>query len=225
MGIVIYTNSRYFVFREKFEVALEEKVRFSGNAYYFACMLNKLYFGGKLNVIVVEKTQLKGANGAYAPEGKALYISDEISGVNSIASMAVVAHEIGHAFQDFEHSKILEKNMRLSKIVKILGVFSIFFVIFSIFLAIFGYFIISIIFLALFLINIIVAITLKYSTIKVEKDASRRALKMLTENEWLTEAEIGKIKKILKAALKTYVADFLAALLSWTGLVHKTKFF
>ena len=50
-------------------------------------------------------------------------------------------------------------------------------------------------------------------TLPVEIDASRRAIKMLSESEVLASDELQGAKKVLSAAAMTYVASLLMSLL------------
>ena len=62
-------------------------------------------------------------------------------------------------------------------------------------------------------------------TIKIEKDASKKAIMFLKQLNVLEDYEIEYAKKVLDAALLTYIGDFLRALLGWTMLTKKTKLF
>ena len=70
----------------------------------------------------------------------------------------------------------------------------------------------------------IVAISLKAQTSHVEKNASVEAIKLL-QNFGFSDADILGAKKFLNSAKNTYTADFLCALLGWTGLTRKTNYF
>ena len=58
------------------------------------------------------------------------------------------------------------------------------------------------------LISLFVGIGFKLFTIPFEKNASKIGIDFLKENELITPSEERNIKKILKAASNTYVADF-----------------
>ena len=56
-------------------------------------------------------------------------------------------------------------------------------------------------------------------TLPVEFDASRRALRMLTEGGFVTEDERQGAKAVLTAAALTYVASFVSAFMQLMRLV------
>ena len=56
-------------------------------------------------------------------------------------------------------------------------------------------------------------------TLPVEFDASRRALRMLSEGGYLTQQELGGAKQVLSAAALTYVASFVSAALQLLRLL------
>ena len=75
--------------------------------------------------------------------------------------------------------------------------------------------------LAIFLFALIV----KLSLIPLEKDASKRGLDLLKRTETFDDEEMAMAKDLLKAALLTYVGDFLRSILWWTFLTRKSKLF
>ena len=152
-------------------------------------------------------------------------MSNEIAYSNNIGAFAIVAHEFGHATQHFKNPNIIVKNYKLSQFVKILGylIYPLFFV--SLYFLFAEKIIFSLFGFGLILIAFFVALILKYSTIKLEKDASVIALQILKETDILSPKEILLAKKFLTLAKRTYTADFFRALFSWTGLTRKTKIF
>ena len=52
-------------------------------------------------------------------------------------------------------------------------------------------------------------------TLPTEIDASRRALRVLRDNQYLEEDELAGVKKVLTAAALTYVAALLVAILNF----------
>ena len=69
------------------------------------------------------------------------------------------------------------------------------------------------------------ALSLKISTIKIEKQASKYAYELIKRSDIMTEEQLFKAKKLLKYAGMTYTADFFSALLFWTFMTRKTKIF
>lgn len=140
----------------------------------------------------------------YDPSTKSINLS-ESSAYDSVASVAVVAHEIGHAQQDAQG--YVPMRMR-SAIVPAVRVGSwvgpiMFFA---------GYFFNSpsLAFVGVVLFSAVAVFSLV--TLPVEFDASRRGLAMLTQNGIVSAAELPGAKAVLRAAAFTYVAAALQAI-------------
>ena len=69
--------------------------------------------------------------------------------------------------------------------------------------------------IALFSLSVIFALI----PLPVEFDASRRAVRMLTEGGYVTEEERSGVKSVLNAAALTYVASAVTSLLSLLRLL------
>ena len=65
----------------------------------------------------------------------------------------------------------------------------------------------------------VLALAFQVVTLPVEFDASRRALKMLSEGGMVTETEHDGVKKVLWAAAMTYVAAMVNAILQLLRLL------
>ena len=70
----------------------------------------------------------------------------------------------------------------------------------------------------------LLAVALKLSCVPLEKDASKRGLKIIEKTQALDD-ELEMAKDLLHAAFLTYVGDFLRSILWWTFLTRKTKMF
>lgn len=227
VAIVIFVgawvaNFAYDSYRAKLEKALETRAGFAGTIVEFANTLSARFFDGKIKTVVA----ISDVNdGFYSPSTLTITISPKVARTNSIGGIAVVAHEFGHAAQQFQNPNILINNHKLNKFVKFLGNLNPVIVIGTILACIFAGAIWALVGVGLLLINVCVAIFLKYSTLRLEKNASKRAIKMLEGLNFFAPQEMIEIKKFLGFAKRTYTADFLAAVLGWTGLVRKTKFF
>ncbi|MCC6904904.1 MAG: zinc metallopeptidase [Anaerolineae bacterium] len=141
----------------------------------------------------------------YDPRSKTLRFSQRVGRGNSVASMAIVAHEIGHAQQD--HTGYLLLRLR-GGIVPLVNIGSqlgpiLFFI---------G---MLLNFPTLTWIGIIFfsgAFVFALITLPVELNASSRAMKMLkTSNLLVDQREMGGARAVLTAAALTYVAGMLTA--------------
>ena len=147
----------------------------------------------------------------YNSKRKTINLSKDSCNGNSIASIAVAAHETGHAIQDHTGYFMLRIRKFLGPITSIASRF----VWIAIFLGVILQFY-DMILLGLILMGI--TIVFQLITLPVEFDASRRAISYLGSIGYDEETMNG-IKKMLKAAAFTYVASTLAALLQMLRLV------
>ena len=164
----------------------------------------KILDKNKLNDIIILETK-GNLTDHYDPARKTIKLSTDIYHGSSIASLAVAAHECGHAIQD----KNGYKPMRIrSKIIPTVNICTRIGYIAIIVGAIFSYKLTEIgiiILLALLAFQII--------TLPVEFNASKRALNELKTNRFLDKDETKDAKNMLLAAAFTYVASMLSTLL------------
>jgi Zn-dependent membrane protease YugP len=140
----------------------------------------------------------------YDPRNKTVALS-ESSMQNSIASVAVVAHELGHAMQDKENYGPLKLRGAIVPAVQLGGwVGPIMFIL--------GLMLASETLMWVGIIGFGLAALFAIVTLPVEFDASRRALAMLQSNNLLTTQELQSAKRVLDAAALTYVAAAAQAL-------------
>lgn len=147
----------------------------------------------------------------YDPTRKIIKLSTDIYHGSSIASIAVAAHECGHAIQDKEGYNPMRLRSKLVPTVNLctkLGYLAIAIG------AIFSYQLveIGIILLASMLIFQLV-------TLPVEFNASKRALTQIEKLKLINKEEKKGAKNMLSAAAFTYVASFLTTLLQILRLV------
>lgn len=151
------------------------------------------------NALSVGVTSIAGQlTDHYDPRTKTVALSQS-SQMNSVASVAVVAHELGHAMQDKENYGPLKLRGAIVPAVQLGGWAGP-----LLFMA-------GLIFswqplITLGLIAFGIAALFAIITLPVEFDASRRALAMLQSNSLLTSDELSGAKKVLDAAALTYVA-------------------
>ena len=135
----------------------------------------------------------------YDPRKRALFLSPGVARSPSVASLGIVAHEVGHALQDHQDYLPLKLRSGLVPVVRL------------------GSWLGPIIFLAgmvlpignLSLIGLLLfSGTLLFSlvTLPVELDASRRAVAILKQSGMLSRAEEKGTRDVLSAAALTYVA-------------------
>ncbi len=148
----------------------------------------------------------------YDPTAQALRLSDSVGNSNSLAALAVAAHEAGHVLQ---HKDGYAPLMLRNAAVPVINIGSN--------LAI-PLFIIGLIFswqplvqIGILLFSLVVLFSL--ITLPVEFNASRRAMAILETDGYLTQDELPGAKKVLSAAAMTYVASALSAILNLLRLL------
>ena len=148
----------------------------------------------------------------YDPTAQALRLSDSVGNSNSLAALAVAAHEAGHVLQ---HKDGYAPLMLRNAAVPVINIGSN--------LAI-PLFIIGLIFswqplvqIGILLFSLVVLFSL--ITLPVEFNASRRAMVILETDGYLTQDELPGAKKVLSAAAMTYVASALSAILNLLRLL------
>lgn len=148
----------------------------------------------------------------YDPTRKTVKLSSEIFHGTSIASLAVAAHECGHAIQDKDgytfmriRSKIfpiVSFGTRFAYIVLLIGLITSF---------------MNLIYLGIALVGL--GLVFQLITLPVEFDASKKALVELEKLNLAKDNDLEGSKVMLKAAAMTYVAGVLSSALEIFRLI------
>ena len=148
----------------------------------------------------------------YDPRQKVVRLSTDIYHGNSIASVAVAAHECGHAIQDKTGYAFMRIRASLVPVVNFVtySAYIMFFI--SLVLGYAGLLLVAIA-------SVLVGLLFQLVTLPVEFDASRRALVQLEKEGLVDQADKEGSKKVLKAAALTYVAAVLSSLLNLLRLL------
>ena len=150
----------------------------------------------------------------YDPRTKVLKLSAGVFRNASVASLGIVAHEVGHAVQDRTAYGPLRLRSGLVPLASVGSKIGVVLLIIGVVIQFSGMVWLGI---ALFSMGTIFALV----TLPVELNASRRAVNMLQANGMVNVAEVAGTRKVLSAAAWTYVAGLLAAiaqLLYWVTL-------
>ena len=143
----------------------------------------------------------------YDPRSKTLHLSPEVATVPSVASLAITAHEIGHAMQDHEGYGPLRLRAALVPAANIGSNFGWILLFVGLILRSFEL-------AGLGLVVFSVGALFALATLPVEFNASSRARRLLTDSGLLySEEERSGVNSMLNAAAFTYVAGLAAALL------------
>ena len=178
------------------------------------------FTGKELGNKILEEQKLKNVSinpikqlDHYNPVDKKIHISDDKLNKKSITSIAVVAHEIGHAIQDKENYKplklrqsLIERTMvfqRIGSFLLIIGLPSIFAFTKSPFIT----FIAALVIMGCLTTNVLIHLI----TLPVEFDASfKRALPILTK--YVPKENMYQCKSVLRAAALTYLAQSIVSI-------------
>ena len=153
----------------------------------------------------------------YHPTKKRVHLSESVYGDDSLASVAVAAHEIGHVMQKKEGYSLYKLRTVLVPITNFGSRLAMPLVLVGLILDLFVYathtsnigYYVALVGVALYGLSTLFTLV----TLPVEYDASRRAKKMLVEEGILTKEELPYASKMLSAAAQTYVASLLSSLL------------
>ena len=153
-------------------------------------------------------------NDNYDPRSKALNLSPAVAAGRSVASEAVVAHEIGHALQDHQGFFAMRIRSGLVPAANLGSQAGPLIVIAGLLLSIFtgSAFGVYVALAGLFLFAAVVLFQLV--TTPVELDASRRALRLLAENGVIQPEEQEGARRMLRAAAFTYWVALFGAVLT-----------
>jgi uncharacterized protein len=159
----------------------------------------------------VRDVKLEGVAGQlsdhYDPGSHTVRMSQDIASVPSVAAMAIVAHELGHAQQHQEHSPFIAMRSFLLPAVQFSPQVSYLLIFLGLFLRITGLLYAGI---AVFGIMVVFMIF----TLPVEFDASFRGLRLLREAGFMqAEQDQNGARQVLTAAGLTYVAAAVTAVL------------
>jgi Zn-dependent membrane protease YugP len=143
----------------------------------------------------------------YDPRNKTLFLSSGVANVASVASVAIAAHELGHAMQDAEEYFPLRFRSALVPIVNIGSNLGWVLIMIGLFLR----------FTELAWLGVIVfagGAVFALATLPVEFNASARAKQLLVQTGIIqTDEERRGVNAVLNAAALTYVAGLITAIL------------
>ena len=155
--------------------------------------------------------QIRGVAGEltdhYDPRNKTLFLSNGVANGASVASLAIAAHELGHAMQDAEDYFPLRFRSALVSLVNIGSNLGWILIMIGLFLN----------FTQLAWVGVMVfagGAVFALATLPVEFDASARAKQLLVQTGIIqTEQEQRGVNAVLNAAALTYVAGLVTAIL------------
>ncbi len=186
----------------------------SAKGYTGAEVANKILEKNNILDAVVRQGDSDDLIDNYDPQSGVVTLSKRVYGEDSVASLAVAAHEIGHVIQHSEGYAPLKVRTVLAKTSSIMNAFVWPLILIGIILD-FAYIggVIGKAFLWAGVAFFGVTLLFSLVTLPVELNASKRGLKMLVETGSLDELEVKGAKKVLSAAAMTYVAAIVVSIL------------
>lgn len=155
----------------------------------------------------------------YNPSTRVLSLSESVYSSSSVAALGVACHEAGHAIQ---HSKKYLFSTLRTKLVPILNFANTFLwplfilgVVFG-FLGSFG--VLGDAFIIIGLVIFGGSLLFSLVTLPTEFDASKRAMKVLS-NGYMSGEELKGARKVLTAAAMTYIASFMMSALQFLRIL------
>lgn len=165
------------------------------------------------------RLQIEGTRGTlsdhYDPRSNILRLSQGVAQQPSVASLAIVAHELGHAQQDAESYALLRLRSNLVPVVNVASWLGPVLFMLGLFLRIYDLAWVGVICFA-------GAAVFSLVTLPVELNASRRGMALLSQNGLLYgEQERKGVREVLTAAALTYVAGLVQ---SFANLMYYGSF-
>jgi len=148
----------------------------------------------------------------YDPKRKVVRLSPDVFHGESIAALAVAAHEVGHAIQDKDGYKFMRIRAALVPVVNFASFLGFVGIFIAIFASLTGWFYLSII-------AISATILFQLVTLPVEFDASKKAMRELEAAGIVYSDEFKPTKNMLNAAAMTYVAGLISNLLQLLRII------
>ena len=148
----------------------------------------------------------------YDPKRKTVRLSGDVFHDDSIASIAVAAHECGHAIQDKEGYLFMKLRSLIFPLVSFGTKFAYVVLVIGLIANI-----LKVIWLGIILVGL--GLLFQIITLPVEFDASRRALKELEDTIVIDKSDFNGTKTMLSAAALTYVAGVLSSALEVLRLI------
>ncbi len=150
----------------------------------------------------------------YDPRNDTISLSDSVYDSNSISSIGVAAHEVGHVFQHKQNYVPVKVRSAMVPVLNVSQFFMWPMIIIGLIFEIAYYStwatVLIYIGIGIYALSTVFCLV----TLPVELNASKRAYKMLVATNEMTEEEAKCAKKVLNAAAWTYVASLITSVLS-----------
>ncbi len=154
----------------------------------------------------VEVVTKKKAVDHYDPRSHTVRLTAKVAEKSSVAALAIVAHELGHAQQHEEESMLIQMRNFLVPAVQVMAPASYMLITTGLFVRM-----VSLLWLGAFTFGAVVLFM--FLTLPVEIDASQRGIKLLQDNGLMKfDEDFHGARQVLTAAALTYVAASVLSL-------------
>jgi len=157
-----------------------------------------------LDGVPIERSNAGALSDHYDPRKRSVHLSQEVFEGRTVASIAIGAHEVGHAIQHAKAYAPFRLRSAMWPAVAFASNAWLFLLLIGAFMGALGLIQLAVVLFA-------VVVVFQLVTLPVEFDASRRAMGQLGSLGLVTTGEKAGAKKVLTAAAMTYVAAALAA--------------
>ena len=141
----------------------------------------------------------------YDGAARKLRLSETVARERSVAALGIAAHEVSHAYQDAEGSRVYRVRLAVGEPLAKLAPWSGF-------ILIGGFWLDVPILMALALVYVAGMVAFALATLPVELGASHRALDLLRATGLTDAEETSEVQRVLRAAALTYVVGLLQQL-------------
>ena len=160
----------------------------------------------KNGLIDVEVVKISGElTDNFNPRTNVVSLSSEVYSGNSIASVAVAAHECGHVIQHKEKYAFIVLRSILVPVVNLTTNLGYIIMLIGIFASVFDIAMVGFILMC-------ASLLFQLVTLPTEFNASKRGRNILLELNVITNDELPHVKSMLNAAAMTYLASFFASI-------------
>ena len=182
----------------------------------FAKHINNVFFNNFIRIKFKDGYFCDSFNGSGI-----LTLSNNYANKYELAGLAICAHELGHALQFKEKPKMMLSHAKRIKLSKAISWLVTPLLITAVVMLILSQIVFAMVFALLAVLGFMVAVITKWTTLRIEKDASERAFELLEVYAGLYGEQLQQAKKVLNSAKQTYLAEVLRIMLKWTFLVKK----
>jgi len=184
----------------------------SFQGYTGAQIARKILDDNGLSYVKVEFAQGEGLSDHFDPRTNVVRLSNDVYNSTSIAAIGIAAHETGHAIQYMEEYGPIKVRNAIIPITNIGSKAALPLVIIGLIFSIPEIAFIGVLAFSL-------AVVFQVVTLPVEFNASKRAVTILEENNYLSAEELRGSKKVLSAAAMTYLAAAFVSLMQLIRLL------